>query len=92
MRYQVKEACFGFQGHYWEKGQIVDLPEGSKPPIHFQALDEKKGEVQKSEDESLPIVEQTPLEEPKDEHSEGAPAPKSPEKSRKSSKKPPATT
>lgn len=89
MRFIAIEASFGFQGRYWEKGQIVDLPKGSKPPIHFQALEEIQGEVSEGEAISPPSSEAKPLEESQEGNSEGAPAPHGPGKPRNKGNKPP---
>jgi hypothetical protein len=39
MKYKVLRNCYGFQGRYWEKGQVVDLDPTSKPPEHFEPLE-----------------------------------------------------
>jgi len=39
-RYQVIQDCYGFQGRYWEKGEIVEIDPKDNPPKYFKLLDE----------------------------------------------------
>ena len=38
MKYRVLRNCYGFQGRYWKRDDIVDLDPKSNPPIHFKPL------------------------------------------------------
>lgn len=37
-KYEVLRDCYGFQGRYWEKGEIIDIDPKERPPIHFRLL------------------------------------------------------
>lgn len=42
MKYLVLRNNYGYQGRYWEKDAIVDLPDDAKPPHHFEPVDKAK--------------------------------------------------
>lgn len=48
MKYCALVACYGFQGKYWEMGEVVELSPGEKPPEHFAPIG---GEVKPAESE-----------------------------------------
>lgn len=37
-KYIVTEDCYGFRNSLWEKGQIVEVEAGEKPPAYFRLL------------------------------------------------------
>jgi hypothetical protein len=43
-RYQVTQDCYGFQGRYWDKGEIVDIDPKENPPKYFKLLNGAKPE------------------------------------------------
>lgn len=41
-KYKVIRDTHGFQGRYWNQGDIVDLDEAEKPPRHFVPVSDLK--------------------------------------------------
>ena len=39
MKYRVLRNCYGFEGRYWQRDDIVELDPKSNPPIHFEPMD-----------------------------------------------------
>lgn len=40
-KYEVLRDCYGFQGRYWEKGEIVEINPKDNPPHHFKKIEGK---------------------------------------------------
>jgi hypothetical protein len=57
-KYKVARNCYGFMGRYWTEGSIVDLPNESRPPYHFELIGEKPDPEKKPDPPVVPVPAQ----------------------------------
>lgn len=54
MKYRAIRKSYGFQGRFWDEGDIVDVKDGTRPPEHFAPLSEMpEAEPKPTEPETL---------------------------------------
>lgn len=57
-KYRVIANGYGFQGRYWEVGQVVEIDPAEKPPNYFQLVEVQQTAEPKAETpEALPEAE-----------------------------------